>query len=98
VDLCGSQRGKSGHLEEADRGSFWRGTTIEIDTRLRVGRAIGKNEDEVAQAMMSQIKDHSNPIEPLAIVSDGCDSPNLHISDNDLRDVILVGHSYGGWL
>ena len=50
------------------------GTAIEIDARLRGGKAIGKNEDEVAQAMMSQIKDRSNPIEPPAIASDGCDS------------------------
>jgi len=33
VDLCGSQRGKSGHPEETDRGSFWRGTAIDIDTK-----------------------------------------------------------------
>jgi hypothetical protein len=41
---------------------------------LRVGRAIGKNEEEVAMAMMSQIRDHSNPFEPPAISSDGNDS------------------------
>jgi hypothetical protein len=41
---------------------------------LRIGRAIGKKEEEVAMAMMSQIKNHSNPIEPPAISSDGNDS------------------------
>jgi hypothetical protein len=39
----------------------------------RVGRAIGKNEEEVAVAMMLQIKDRCNPIEPPAISSDGND-------------------------
>jgi hypothetical protein len=39
-----------------------------------VGRAIGKNEEEVAAAMMSQIKERCNPVEPPAIASDGNDS------------------------
>jgi hypothetical protein len=39
-----------------------------------VGRAIGKNEEEVAAAMMSQIKERCNPSEPPAISSDGNDS------------------------
>ncbi len=39
-----------------------------------MGRAIGKNEEEVASAMMSQIKERCNPVEPPAIASDGNDS------------------------
>ena len=39
-----------------------------------MGRAIGKNEEEVASAMMLQIKERCNPVEPLAIASDGNDS------------------------
>ena len=39
-----------------------------------MGRAIGKNEEEVAVAMMLQIKNRCNPIEPPAISSDGNDS------------------------
>jgi hypothetical protein len=41
---------------------------------LRVGRAIGKNEEEVALTMMHQIRDRSNPTEPPATATDGCDS------------------------
>lgn len=41
---------------------------------MRVGRAIGKNEEEVAAVMMKQIKDRCNPTEPPAISSDGNDS------------------------
>jgi hypothetical protein len=41
---------------------------------LRVGRSIGKNEEAVAMAMMSQIRNHSNPIDPPAISTDGNDS------------------------
>jgi hypothetical protein len=39
-----------------------------------VGRAIGKNEEEVAAVMILQIRDRCNPIEPPAISSDGNDS------------------------
>ena len=39
-----------------------------------MGRAIGKNENEVAAVMMKQIKDRCNPVEPPAISSDGNDS------------------------
>ena len=39
-----------------------------------MARAIGKNEEEVAVVMMSQIRDRYNPIEPPAISSDGNDS------------------------
>ena len=41
---------------------------------MRVGRAIGKNEEEAATIMMSQIRDRNNPKEPPAISSDGNDS------------------------
>ncbi len=39
-----------------------------------MARSIGKNEEEVAMVMMSQIRDRYNPIEPPAISSDGNDS------------------------
>ena len=39
-----------------------------------MARAIGKNEEEVAVVMMSQIRDRYNPIEPPTISSDGNDS------------------------
>jgi hypothetical protein len=45
-----------------------------MDTRLRVGRAIGKNEAEVSLELMSQIKARGNPDTPPAMASDGNDS------------------------
>jgi hypothetical protein len=67
-------KGKSGRSEETDRGNFWRGTAIDIDIKLRVGRAIGKGEEEVAMTMMSQIRDHINHINIPAMSSDRNDS------------------------
>jgi hypothetical protein len=44
-----------------------------MDTRLRVGRAIGKNEEEVSLELMSQIKTRGHLDMPPAMASDGND-------------------------
>ncbi len=62
---------KGGHPEEEDRGSFWRGTAIDMDTRLRVGRAIGKTEEEVAEQIMAQLRTRGHSDAPPAITTDG---------------------------
>jgi len=42
-----------------------------MDTRLRVGRAIGKDEEEIAEALMGQLKARGHPEAPPAIATDG---------------------------
>lgn len=42
-----------------------------MDTRLRVGRAIGKNEAEVAHQLMVQLKERGHPDAPPALATDG---------------------------
>jgi hypothetical protein len=42
-----------------------------MDTRLRVGRAIGKDENVVATALMAQLKSRGHPDKPPTIVTDG---------------------------
>jgi len=42
-----------------------------MDTRLRVGRAIGKTEEQVAHDMMAQLKDRGHPATPPAMATDG---------------------------
>jgi len=42
-----------------------------MDSRLRVGRAIGKNEEEVAVTLMAQLKVRGNPKSPPAMATDG---------------------------
>ena len=71
MDLRVPQGGKRGHAEEDDRGTFWRGTLIDSDTRLRVGRAIGKDEDEVAAKIFRQLKERGHPDAPPPLASDG---------------------------
>lgn len=42
-----------------------------MDTRLRVGRAIAKTEEEVAHQLMAQLKDRGHPERPPAMATDG---------------------------
>jgi hypothetical protein len=42
-----------------------------MDTRLRVGRAIGKTEEQVAHDLMAQIKERGHPDHPPAMATDG---------------------------
>jgi len=42
-----------------------------MDTRLRVGRAIDKTEEEVAEKLMAQLKARGHPDAPPAIATDG---------------------------
>ena len=42
-----------------------------MDTRLRVGRAIGKTEEQVAHELMAQLKARGHPAAPPAMATDG---------------------------
>jgi hypothetical protein len=42
-----------------------------MDSRLRVGRAIGKTEEQVAHDLMAQLKDRGHPTHPPAMATDG---------------------------
>jgi hypothetical protein len=42
-----------------------------MDTRLRVGRAIGKTEEQVAHDLMEQLKERGHPETPPAMATDG---------------------------
>jgi len=42
--------------EEAARGTFWSGKAIDMDSRLRIGSAIGKSEEEIAPELIRTSK------------------------------------------
>src|SRR5438270_13387914 len=71
VDVRRTQGRKRGKLEEEGRGTFWRGTAIDMDTRLRVGRALAKTEEAVALELMEQVKKHQPEEPPPALATDG---------------------------
>jgi hypothetical protein len=45
--------------------------TLEIDSRLRIGRALGKDEAVVACELMAQLRERGHPERPPALASDG---------------------------
>ncbi len=45
--------------------------TLETDTRLRVGRAIGKDEASLAWELMRQLKERGHPDQPPPLATDG---------------------------
>lgn len=45
--------------------------TLEIDSRLRIGRALGKDEAVVARDLMAQLQERGHPQRPPALASDG---------------------------
>jgi hypothetical protein len=52
-----------------------------MDTRLRVGRAIGKSEEQVAQDLMLQLKERGHSEAPPAIATDGKGDYRLALVD-----------------
>jgi hypothetical protein len=62
---------KKGRIEEDARGIFWSGKAIDMESRLRVGHAIGKTEEEIAPELMEQVKMHAPDEGPPAVSSDG---------------------------
>jgi hypothetical protein len=74
VDLRWPQGRKRGRQEELKRGTFWRGTAIEPETRLRVARAIDKDEEKVSLELMKQIKDRGHKDAPPPMATDGDDA------------------------
>ena len=71
MDLCRPQRRKRGRQEEDERGTFWRGITIESNSRLRCGRAIAKTEEQVADTLMAQLQARGHPDAPPPLATDG---------------------------
>jgi hypothetical protein len=71
LDLCRPQGRKRGRGVEETRGRISRGTTIELESRLRIGRAIAKTEEEVAFQLMTQLKERAHPQRPPALATDG---------------------------
>ena len=52
--LCRQQGRKGGYPETEESGRFWRATMIDIDTRLRVARRMGKTEPEAAIEVLDE--------------------------------------------
>ena len=71
---CGrmsATRVKKSHPETADSGQFIRSTLLDMDSRLRVARAIEKNETQASQGVFEMLKRRGHPDGPPPTISDG---------------------------
>ena len=83
---------KKSYPESEQSGQFWRSCIIEIDTRLRVARGIGKSETEATVEVFQTLKRRGHPDLPPPTVSDGY---------NGIREAMLEVWGkvpeYSGW-
>jgi hypothetical protein len=62
---------KNGHIETEETGEFWICKAIEIDTRLRIGSVVDKEEIKSNKRMLLKMKQRGNTNEPPALTTDG---------------------------
>ena len=65
------QRRKKGHLETPESGQFIRSTMLDMDSRLRVARAIEKDETQASISVFRILKQRGHPDGPPPTISDG---------------------------
>ena len=68
--LCRTKEKKS-YPETAESGTFWISTLIDMDSRLRVARVIGKDETEASLKVFQTLKQRGHPDGPPPLISDG---------------------------
>lgn len=62
---------KKSYPESAESGSFWISTLLDVDSRLRVTRGIGKNETEASREVFQTLKGRGHPNGPPPLITDG---------------------------
>jgi hypothetical protein len=68
--LCKTKEKKS-YPETAESGCFWISTLIDMDSRLRVTRGVGKDETESSLKVFQTLQRRGHPDSPLDLISDG---------------------------
>jgi len=72
--VCGpmlATKAKKSYPETPERGQFMRSTMLEIDSRLRVARAIEKDETQASMGVFQMLKRRGHPDGPPPTISDG---------------------------
>ncbi len=68
--LCRTREKKS-YPETAESGSFWISTLIDMDSRLRATRGVGKDETEASLKVFQTLQQRGHPDGPPPLISDG---------------------------
>jgi hypothetical protein len=64
-------REKKSYPETDESGQFWRSTLLDMDSRLRVARAIAKDETQASIEVFKMLKRRGHPDGPPPTISDG---------------------------
>ena len=64
-------KAKKSYPETDESGTFWVSTVLDIDSRLRVARGIGKNETEASKKAFQMLQQRGHPDAPPPLISDG---------------------------
>jgi hypothetical protein len=64
-------REKKNYPETDESGQFWRSTLLDIDSRLRVARGIGKDETQASIEVFRLLQQRGHPDTPPPVISDG---------------------------
>ena len=57
-------RAKKSYPETAESGTFWISTILDMDSRLRAGRGIGKDETEASRKAFQVLQQRGHPDGP----------------------------------
>jgi hypothetical protein len=72
--VCGpslATKAKKSYPESAESGTFWISTILDIDSRLRAARGIGKDETEASRKAFQGLQQRGHPDGPPPLISDG---------------------------
>jgi len=64
-------RAKKSYPETDERGTFWISTLLDIDSRLRTARGIGKDETQASQKVFQVLQQRGHPEAPPPLITDG---------------------------
>jgi hypothetical protein len=82
---------KKSYPETAESGTFWISTLLDVASRLRVTRGIGKNETEASREVFQTLKARGHPQGPPPLITDGWGG-----IDEAILDVYDLVPEYGG--
>jgi hypothetical protein len=72
--VCGplwATKDKKSYPETDESGTFWISTVLDMDSRLRAGHGIGKDETAASQKAFQVLQQRGHPDGPPALISDG---------------------------
>jgi len=72
--FCGPSwaiKAKKSYPESDESGTFWISTILDMDSRLRAGRGIGKDETEASRKAFQVLQQRGHPDGPPPLISDG---------------------------